>query len=280
MTSSMPQPDPATGSPPGTTANPSTTGADPGDEDSAGVESGDDESTDGDGFFISHFDVDPRSECSILGGEDCPAGFKCTPWANDGGMTWNAQRCVPVVDDPQGPGDPCTAFNSPWSGEDDCDANSMCWGVDPRTLEGECFPFCEGTLGSPTCEGDAWCSVGAEGILPLCLPVCDPVMQNCPAGQGCYPVEGTFVCAPDESDGGGNPYESCEFINGCTVGTACVPPDNASQCELGASGCCVPFCDTGSPDCTGGTICEPWYASGEAPDNPGASNIGICVDPS
>ena len=36
-----------------------------------------------------------------------------------------------------------TALGSAVSGVDNCAQGSMCWGVDPETLEGECIAFCD-----------------------------------------------------------------------------------------------------------------------------------------
>ncbi len=269
-----PQPNPGTGPTPTTAgANPSTTSASDG-SDAEASDDGDD------GIFLIDPDVPVAIECSILGDEaECPEGFKCAPWANDGSSSWNATRCIPIAKNPASPGDPCTISDTVASGEDDCDATSVCWDADPRTLEGTCFAFCIGTPSSPSCaDENSWCSIGGDTVAPLCLPQCDPVAQDCAAGQGCYPADNVFACAPDASGSEGNPYDACEFINGCTPGTACLNGGVSELCDAGP-GCCIPYCDLTNPICPDKTICEPWFAEGTVPDNPNASNIGVCIDP-
>jgi hypothetical protein len=65
--------------------------------------------------------------------QDCPPGEKCTVWASDGGSSWNATKCVAVVDDPSGPSEPCHVELSAVSGLDDCERGAPCWDVDPKT---------------------------------------------------------------------------------------------------------------------------------------------------
>src|SRR6187431_2409029 len=48
--------------------------------------------------------------------QDCQAGEKCMPWANDGGMTWNAMRCSPLAPDPALAGEACTVEGAAFSG--------------------------------------------------------------------------------------------------------------------------------------------------------------------
>ncbi len=43
--------------------------------------------------------------------QDCPEGEKCSAYADDGGTSWNASKCVPVNGDGQ-PGEPCTVEGS------------------------------------------------------------------------------------------------------------------------------------------------------------------------
>ncbi|MEM6993405.1 MAG: hypothetical protein AAF721_23025, partial [Myxococcota bacterium] len=100
------------------------------------------------------------------------------------------------------------------------------------------------------------CVVANDGILPLCLPSCDPLMQDCPADGGCYLVEGIAVCAP--VSGTLLSGDACGSANACTPGLACV--DGGGGCALGTS-CCGPYCDVGDPGCTAGLSCAPITAS-------------------
>jgi len=224
-------------------------------------------------------------ECDIFE-QDCPEGEKCMPWANDGGSSWNATKCSPIDPSPKKAGEPCTAEGSGVSGVDDCEAGAMCWDVDPETLEGYCVAFCVGTPDAPTCENPCeHCPVYDDGILLICLPMCDPVAQDCPPNQGCYPVNETFICAVDASGPDDGAYKDpCEYINVCDPGLACVNADVVPGCA-GAVGCCAPFCRVGAanpgcPDTNQGVECVPWWEEGQEPPLPCAEGgIGVCVIP-
>ena len=215
--------------------------------------------------------------------QDCRPGEKCTLWANDGGY-WNATKCVPVVDDPGGIDEPCHMEGSPTSGIDDCNAESMCFYVDPETLEGICTPFCQGRERDPQCDPDRFCHLQADGALVLCLPRCNPLAQDCGPGQSCYIITNHWGCGPDGSDGAGAFGDPCETVNGCAPGLVCldsaaVPP--GYPCE-GALGCCTNLCDTTDPlgdqQCMAeGQTCQPWYEEGNAPA--GLEHLGACALP-
>lgn len=225
-------------------------------------------------------------ECDVLA-QDCPEGEKCMPWDSDGGSGWDAVRCVPLVPDPGEPGEPCTVEGSPGSGVDSCDLGAFCWDVDDETLTGTCVAMCTGTAEAPVCETEGTvCAIINGGILALCLPACDPLAQDCPTGEGCYPIQSVWACVFDGSEGSG--YGApCEYINACAPGLVClqaeaVPP--GEPCE-GGSGCCSEICDVADPagdmQCSGapgGQICEPWYDPGKAPA--GLEDVGVCTLPS
>jgi hypothetical protein len=91
------------------------------------------------------------------------------PWADDGGTEWNATKCSALDPDSKAPGEPCTAEGSGVSGVDDCEEGSMCWDVDPDTLQGFCVAFCIGTEANPSCaDPELVCTI--LDFLPLCLP--------------------------------------------------------------------------------------------------------------
>jgi hypothetical protein len=171
-----------------------------GPDDSAGSDTEDTTETGISSGFITDPDGGGVSiECSIWD-QDCDEGEKCAPWANDGGSAWNATKCVPVDANPSQVGDSCTVEGSGVSGVDTCDVSSMCWDVDPETNEGTCIAFCSGSENAPVCDDPTTsCSIANEGVLTLCLPSCDPLSQDCPDGQACYPIDNSFVCAPDAS---------------------------------------------------------------------------------
>lgn len=220
-------------------------------------------------------------ECSVWD-QDCDAGEKCAAWASDGASSWNATRCVPLDADPVGVGEACTVEGSGVSGIDNCDGDSMCWDVDGETNEGTCVALCEGSENAPTCapEGTA-CSISNEGVLIVCLPICNPLADECGNGQACYPSGEFFQCAPDASgEDQGQPGDSCEFVNACDNGTGCVNSALVPTCPAGSSGCCSSFCDLTAeePGCLEGQECLPWYEMGQEPDAC-LEGVGICSGP-
>lgn len=273
--------DPASGSTGGSTGassvQPDPTGPPPTSTGTGGSSSTDDtnSSSGSDCGFVACADVpsDSGFDCDIFL-QDCARGEKCAPWANDGGNSWNATRCYPIVDDPAQPGEPCTVEGEPASGLDSCDLGSMCWDVDAETDIGVCTPHCIGSPGDPACEDSTRvCSIGGDSILALCLPTCDPLMDSCDEGEGCYPWEQTFICAPDTSGEGGGPFETCEFTNGCDPGAVCVPGEVAAVCD--STNCCTPFCSLEAPDCPDTMICFPWSDEETLPPT---DDVGYCAD--
>lgn len=219
--------------------------------------------------------------------QDCPPGEKCMPWANDGGGAWNATRCSPIAENPAADGEPCHAEGSATSGVDDCERGTMCWDVDPKTLEGVCVDFCVGTYDHPYCEDPSEvCPITGDGAILVCVPTCNPLQTDCLEGEACYPVGQYWLCAPDASGDLGAYGDPCEFINVCDSGLVCldastVPP--GQPCE-GAAGCCTEFCDLGDRlgdmQCAGaaeGQTCQAWYDAGTAP--PGYEEVGVCALP-
>jgi hypothetical protein len=281
-----PPPSTSTTSPPGTTSPPlpppDTTTSPPGEE-----------STSGGPVMTSSVFLDggldfqqPGDECDLWQ-QDCPRGEKCMPWANDGGSSWNATRCSPIDEDPDAPGESCTVEGSGTSGIDSCELGSMCWSVDEDTLEGHCVAFCVGSPENPVCEAPSTiCAQSSDSVLSLCLPTCDPLQQDCPAGDACYPIQDYWSCAPDASGEAGGYGDACEFINVCNPGYVClnsatVPP--GEPCE-GAVGCCTAICNLADPlgdaqceGAAGGQTCQPWYEEGTAP--PGYALVGVCALP-
>jgi len=253
------------------TTEPATTGTETTGTDTTGV------------VFFAEPDVGSNFACSTLV-QDCPPGQKCTAWANDGGGTWSSTRCVPLVDDPAQVGEPCHVEGSSTTGLDDCDLGSMCFHVDPETLEGTCFPYCTGSEAEPICEDPGrTCLVTGDALLLLCLPICDPLQQDCAEGDACYPVFNHWECATDASGDAGAYGDPCEFINVCDPGLVCTSSDDLPPglpCE-GALGCCSEICDlSGDEPCPGadqGVSCQPWYAPVTVP--PGYEDVGVCALP-
>lgn len=212
--------------------------------------------------------------------DDCPPGEKCMPWASDGGHRWDATRCTPLADDPAQHGESCTVQDSPYSGIDDCEAHAMCWDVDGESLTGTCAALCM----SPglVCPEGSHCILSADSIFALCDLHCDPLLQDCGDGEGCYPTRDKFSCASDASDDGGDIGDACMFANVCAPGLFCADAIVIPTCGASA-GCCSPFCDAsdGNADveCDAalpGTTCSPWSGAGEAP--PRYASLGACMD--
>ncbi len=262
-----------------TTESRETTRGDAGDSSTIGGSSTTD---DGGGFIVEPDAGGLAIECDIWA-QDCPADQKCMPWANDRSDVWNATRCTPVDRTAAQPGDACTVEGSGTSGIDDCELGAMCWDVDDETLIGTCVAFCMGSPAAPVCvDPSASCILGNGGVLVVCLPSCDPLLQPCPEGQACYPISGGFVCGPDASDALGAYGDPCAFVNGCDPGLFCAGAELVPSCRAGA--CCSPYCDAEDPDATAacpgaadGQQCTAWFEVGEAP--PGLENVGACAVP-
>lgn len=262
---------------PSGTGGPSTTAA----------TTGADEGSDGEGMVVMDPDTPDVRDCSTWD-NDCPRGEKCTFWASNGGGPWDATRCVPIVDNPDGLGEACEVTGDAASGLDTCDAQMMCWNVDSATNVGHCTGLCTGSPSEPTCaDSCSSCSVSG-GPLAVCLNQCHPVLQDCPDGEACYPLGETFACAPNVSGDKGHAGEPCEHVNACDSGTVCGSPDMwpPGACEPGAGGCCIPTCDTQAadpcPNTPEGVVCVPWYAEGEAPPATEChdwSVVGVCSLP-
>lgn len=241
--------------------------------------SGDDPSTTADsvGFIQDPDGGNPNLECDIWD-DDCPRGEKCMPWVNDGSGSWNATRCTPIARRPNEPGEPCTVVDSGTSGIDDCEAGAMCWDVDGATNMGVCVALCDGPQQNPSCpDPTAPCAyLGESAPFMLCLPYCDPLVQDCGDEFGCYPMEQGFYCAWDGSSDGGAAGDPCESLNGCDPGLFCASSGAIPGCR--GQGCCSPFCDTSDeePLCPAGLECVAWYEDGQAV--PGFELVGGCME--
>jgi hypothetical protein len=212
-------------------------------------------------------------ECDVWA-QDCQRGEKCMPWANDGGPLWNATRCTPLDPDPADVGEPCNAEGSGVSGIDDCALGAMCWGVDDMNA-GTCVDMCMGSEANPTCANpETSCAIGYNGAVIVCLPICDPLLQDCVDGDGCYLTNDEFLCQPVFGVPAGH-GEPCTFVDSCEVGLQCTDGVNVVGCA-GLS-CCTEFCDLEAADpnapCSAaadGEVCTVLLDGGEFP------NVGIC----
>ncbi len=226
-------------------------------------------------------------ECDVWT-QDCPEGQKCMPWANDGGNAWNATKCSPIDPNPKQPGDECSTEGGGVSGVDNCDKSAMCWNVDPEMNIGYCVAFCTGTPDMPGCaEPDQSCLIANDGVLIICLPACDPLLQDCQDNELCLPntAGDGFACVLDASGGMGTAGTPCEYANACNAGLICANAEFVPGCD-GSAGCCAPYCDLTDPNAssncanaftTTGADCVPFFEMGMAP--PGHEDVGVCIIP-
>jgi len=262
---------PTTANPTTTTDNPTTTTDDP--------TTTTDSTTDP---YLIDPDIPNIAECDIWSLDDCPEGQKCMPWANDGGSSWNATKCVAIEDNPGSDGDACNTIGGGVSGQDTCDNHLFCYYTDPEG-NGVCVPMCIGNPEAKDCEDqDAICSVSNDGVLILCRKKCDPLLQDCdyPTDTSCLTAAGSnsFVCIADASGEAGAAGDPCAFLNACDPGNFCANADVVPDCN-GEVGCCAEFCDVDEANCsTPGTECVPWY--GEETPEPGYEKLGACIIPS
>ncbi len=166
-------------------------------------------------------------------------------------------------------------------GLDSCVKGAICWGVD-MDGNGTCVAQCGGGPEAPVCPEDGDCTISSGGFLNLCLPVCDPLLQDCNGGDACYPIGDDFMCAPDASGDVGKANDPCEFINVCEAGLICGDPAFVGAgCPMGSQGCCTPFC--GFPDgaCPNpDQECVQWFDPAMLPEGDPLLDIGACGVPS
>ncbi|MFV8749387.1 ribulose phosphate epimerase [Nannocystaceae bacterium ST9] len=245
-------------------------------ESTTGEETTTDTTSETEGGFVPTTDVIDVAVCDPIA-QDCPEGEKCVAYASSGG-TWDANKCV-MVKGSGTAGDQCV-YDGAELGSDDCDESTVCWNsldVDGQLI-GTCFPFCTGNVDNPICDDpDLTCRVVNDGIIAICLPRCDPLLQDCPDGLGCYwsGTSGTFQCI---IVAGGIPTgEPCGFNNDCNPGNFCADPAVLESCN--GSACCASFCDlTEDPtSCTAPYECVPFFDEGTAP--PEYTDLGLCILP-
>lgn len=226
---------------------------------------------------VDGFDMTLEATCDVWW-QDCPEGEKCVPYSNDGSQNWNDYKCVPVQGD-QAPGEPCTSGGIV-EATDDCDATSICFDTQEvdGMLVGTCHAQCTGSPADPMCPDGSSCLLPAEGTLTLCLPQCDPLAQDCPAGDGCYWTGYDFYCVVTLEEGipTGQP---CGYTNDCEPGNQCVEASYLPGCA--DASCCTSYCDLslGDADCAAqpGSACTGFFLEGEVPA--GFENVGVCVLP-
>jgi len=224
-------------------------------------------------------------DCNTSGGtgacdpksQDCPRGEKCTAVSPMEGQPWGINVCVPVAGEGQ-VGDPCDIQGGKYTGLDNCGVGYICLLTDDEGFGGTCVEFCDENDLCPL--SGAKCVTYNDGSLPICLSNCDPLLQDCAMGQGCYPSGGdSFVCFKTSvGQGEGGQGSGCNYTNQCQPGLMCLGAASSAGC-LDANGCCSPFCaiSEGAGPCQAGEQCVPYFAQGMAP--PGYGDLGVCAIP-
>lgn len=240
-------------------------------------------STDTGSTFLGDIPENPcGDECDIWQPGDCGPGRKCMAVACEvGSNAWDFNACRDIMGDGM-LGDPCEYTDgSGVSGNDTCAEGFICWNVDADTGLGYCTPYCSGSPDNPSCPNGYICHITSSGVIPLCLPQCDPLLQDCASNETCVPSYNgqSFDCVFDAS-GGEAPYGTpCEFINACNPGLACIDASVVPESACAnAAGCCSPYCDLTEPNtCPGeGQLCQPFFET--APMD--YEHVGICALPS
>ncbi|MEM7152999.1 MAG: ribulose phosphate epimerase [Myxococcota bacterium] len=201
--------------------------------------------------------------------QDCAPGLKCA-YACD--TLFCEPTCRPVTGDGEA-GDECVSNGLEGESPDDCGEDTLCFTGEASPGPGICEPFCIGSAEAPDCEDpDRVCAQGT-----LCLPRCDPLLQVCPDGQGCFAVDlGVFVCwnHPEVPIGDG---EACMGNTLCQPGSTCLHATELPDCP--DFRCCTPLCDLSEPDpCPAIDPSLQCVAYGN--DEPEHANVGVCSLPS
>ena len=230
------------------------------------------------GSFVN-VDMSGEAMCSPMA-QDCGEGEKCAAYSTEGdtppAAPWDANKCVDETGDLE-PGDSCDISGGKYTGEDDCRAGAQCLLTDDDGLGGACVEFCDEGMGCTS--GNAICSVYNNGSLPLCLDRCDPLVQNCPDGQGCFQGPASdFICFKVSAETGeGGPGQDCAFVNSCQAGNLCLAPDAVQDCDPSFAGCCSPICDlsNGGAECGNMEDCVAVFD----PPVPSYPDVGVCSLP-
>lgn len=227
--------------------------------------------------------IPPGGMCDVYK-QDCPPGQKCTGFGDPGTYIPDGVKCVPVADDPIPDLEPCS-LGPGGLGDDACDVGAVCLDVDADG-KGFCLPYCTGDPDQPMCEDDRTCVKLFFGFnFGNCFAKCDPLVQDCPPGEGCYmdaikAGNTGFVCLPVPPEGqAADFHDGCFGWSSCSPGFSCVFDDFVPGC----SGlCCTSWCDTSEQPNPCEKFdpvlsCVPWFTDGNAP--PGFEFVGICAIP-
>jgi hypothetical protein len=218
----------------------------------------------------------PQAECNPRRLNECDEGQKCSYVVDPELGPTNA--CVPLMGEGEA-GEPCEQVGE----SDTCAALHICWATGPDGVAGTCVAYCNLSLACD--EPGEICSVSDQGLLTLCLPKCDPLLQDCPEGWGCYADDyQRWACDRDQSGPGGAHGELCSCLNCCDPGLVCLSGgrvDGEGCGEEGVvAGCCAAVCSLEAPvppeeACPSeAERCEPFYDSDAV--LMGYEKVGIC----
>lgn len=217
-------------------------------------------------------DLPKMAKCDVYA-QDCPAGEKCAAVIT-GANSWDDAQCVPVSGTDM-TGAPCTVVSSA-DGLDSCEKGNMCWNFSSDG-RGICVALCTGSPESPICDGNIECTIASSGAINLCIPTCNPLLQDCPdPGYACYPSLNNFSCFWDTSDGEGEANVPCDLFTECKEGLLCGEPAFVGMGCKSANGCCTPFCEFPNGPCPNpDQHCVQWFSQMSRP-SPELASVGVC----
>jgi hypothetical protein len=178
--------------------------------------------------------------------QNCPGGLACDP----------SNECVVPPSNPQLEGEPCSVEADFSTLQGNCDVGLYCLGdmIGDGLDDGVCMAYCgDGSLGV-VCPDGLSC-----GILGVCAVDCDPLLQDCEPGWGCFPgfpsdgpfsgfSSGVGTCLPAGELGLLDPCGVFD-IGSCAPGLVCESSEEVENCSDGwFSGCCRPLCDPEAAD--------------------------------
>ncbi len=266
------------GSGSGSSSSSSTTSSSTTTDDTSSSSSTDDTSSSSSTGSFVNVDASIDAMCSPTA-QDCSDGEKCVAYSTEGdgppAAPWDANKCVDITGDLE-PGDSCDIEGGKYTGVDQCRPGAQCLLTDDDGFGGACVEFCDESMSCTNSQ--AICAVYNNGALPLCLDRCDPLVQDCPDGQGCFQGPASdFICFKVSADSGeGGPGDECAFVNQCQAGNICLAPDAVQDCDPGFAGCCSPICEIGGGDVCGSM--EDCVAVFDPPV-PGYADVGVCTLP-
>lgn len=190
--------------------------------------------------------------CDVLA-QNCKPGEKCQVMEE----SWPYVRidCAPLAEKPLQEGEDCEPPSLP--NGDPCDMGLEC-----TEFSMKCERLCLNADGNFLCEQDETCVEIVVGHPGLCLPSCDPLIDDCGEGRSCKFWEGSIFCIPWEDDAVyGDP---CSSPIACAEGLFCTPENSSVPNCDSINGCCTTFCDPladnpneNCPDFAEGQICTP-----------------------